>query len=77
MEAYAKQLKDIIGGLTGILVATIGLFVIVRVVFGTEAVANFDVITNISELVNVFVGDGASLAGLVTLIIILSVIGRK
>jgi|TARA_Y100001968_G_scaffold312190_1_gene335072 hypothetical protein len=77
MEAYAKQLKDIIGGLTGILVATIGLFVIVRVVFGTEAVANFDVIANISELVNVFVGDGASLAGLVTLIIILSVIGRK
>ena len=50
METYAKQLKDIIGGLTGILVATIGLFVIVRVVFGTEAVANFDVIANIFVL---------------------------
>ena len=77
MEAYAKQLKDIIGGLTGILVAAIGLFVIVRVVFGEGAVANFDVITNITELVNLFVGEGASLAGLVTLIIILSVVGRK
>jgi hypothetical protein len=77
MEAYAKQLKDIIGGLTGILVAAIGLFVIVRVVFGSGAVENFDVIANISELVNIFVGDGASLAGLVTLIIILSVVGRK
>jgi len=77
MEAYAKQLKDIIGGLTGILVAAIGLFVIVRVVFGEGAVTNFDVITNITELVNLFVGDGASLAGLVTLIIILSVVGRK
>lgn len=77
MEAYAKQLKDIIGGLTGILVAAIGLFVIVRVVFGAGAVENFDVITNITELVNLFVGEGASLAGLVTLIIILSVVGRK
>ena len=75
MEAYAKQLKDIIGGLTGVLIAAIGLFVIVRVVFGTEGIP--DVIANIQGIVDLFVGEGASLGGLVTLIIILSVVGRK
>ncbi|MFP6899389.1 MAG: hypothetical protein VCA36_00510 [Opitutales bacterium] len=77
METYVKQLKDIIGGLTGILVATIELFVIVRVVFGEGAVAKFDVITNIQNIVGHFVGDGASLAGLVTLLIVLAVFARK
>ena len=75
MEAYAKQLKDIIGGLTGVLIAAIGLFVIVRVVFGTDAVP--DVIANIQAIVDIFVGADASLGGLVTLIIVLAVIGRK
>ena len=75
MEAYAKQLKDIIGGLTGVLIAAIGLFVIVRVVFGTEGIP--DVISNIQGIVDLFVGADASLGGLVTLIIVLAVIGRK
>ena len=75
MEAYAKQLKDIIGGLTGVLIAAIGLFVIVRVVFGTEGIP--DVIANIQGIVDLFVGADASLGGLVTLIIVLAVIGRK
>lgn len=75
MEAYAKQLKDIIGGLTGVLIAAIGLFVIVRVVFGADSVP--DVIANIQGIVDIFVGEGASLGGLVTLIIVLAVIGRK
>ena len=75
MEAYAKQLKDIIGGLTGILIAAVGLFVIGRVIFGEEAVPN--VISNIQSIVDGFVGAGASLAGLVTLLIILGIFGRK
>ena len=75
MEAYAKQLKDIIGGLTGILIAAVGLFVIGRVIFGAEAVPN--VIDNIQNIVDGFVGAGASLAGLVTLLIILGIFGRK
>ena len=75
MEAYAKQLKDIIGGLTGVLIAAIGLFVIVRVVFGADSVP--DVIANIQGIVDHFVGADASLGGLVTLIIVLAVIGRK
>ena len=75
METYAKQLKDIISGLTGILIAAIGLFVIVRVIFGKADTP--DVIANIQEIVSGFVGAGASLAGLVTLLIILAVFGRK
>ena len=75
METYAKQLKEIISGLTGILIAAIGLFVIVRVIFGVEGTP--DVITNIQDIVKGFVGAEASLAGLVTLLIILAVFGRK
>jgi hypothetical protein len=75
METYAKQLKEIISGLTGILIAAIGLFVIVRVIFGVEGTP--DVITNIQDIVKGFVGADASLAGLVTLLIILAVFGRK
>ena len=77
MDTYVKQLKDIIGGLTAILITAIGLFVIVRVVFGTDAVAKFDVITNIQNIVDHFVGAGAGLAGLVTLLIVLAVFARK
>ena len=76
METYAKQLKDIIGGLTGILIAAIGLFVIVRVIFGLQE-GTPDVIANIQGIVDGFVGEGASLAGLVTLLIVLAVFGRK
>jgi sugar phosphate permease len=75
MEAYAKQLKDIIGGLTGILIAAVGLFVIGRVIFGEAAVPN--VIKNIQTIVDGFVGSTASLAGLVTLLIVLAIFGRK
>jgi len=75
METYAKQLKDIISGLTGILIAAIGLFVIVRVIFGSEGTP--DVISNIQDIIGGFVGADASLAGLVTLLIILAVFGRK
>ncbi|MBO94914.1 MAG: hypothetical protein CMI32_08485 [Opitutales bacterium] len=76
METYAKQLKDIIGGLTGILIAAVGLFVIVRVIFGGGEDTP-DVIGNIQDIVGGFVGADASLAGLVTLLIILAIFGRK
>jgi len=76
MEAYAKQLRDIIGGLTGILIAAIGLFVVVRVVFG-QPEGTQDVIGNIQGIVDGFVGSGANLAGLITLLIILAIFGRK
>ena len=77
MDTYVKQLKDIIGGLTAILITAIGLFVIVRVVFGKAAVAKFDVIANIQNIVDHFVGAEAGLAGLVTLLIVLAVFARK
>tara|TARA_Y100000588_G_scaffold219009_1_gene232926 strand:+ start:6232 stop:6462 length:231 start_codon:yes stop_codon:yes gene_type:complete len=76
MEAYAKQLKDIIGGLTGILIAAIGLFVVVRVIFGLQDDTP-DVIANLQGIVDGFVGSGASLAGLITLLIVLAIFGRK
>ena len=47
------------------------------VVFGKAAVAKFDVIANIQNIVDHFVGAGAGLAGLVTLLIVLAVFARK
>ena len=61
MDTYVKQLKDIIGGLTAILIAAIGLFVIVRVVFGADAVAKFDVASDMQVAPVVFARDAQKL----------------
>ena len=75
MENVAKKLKETIGGLTDILIVAIGLLVVVQVVFGTEG--GIDIIGNITSVVNSFIGAGASLASIVALLIVMSVLGRK
>ncbi|MFP6894537.1 MAG: hypothetical protein VCA18_12340 [Opitutales bacterium] len=78
MEDVANKLKGIIGGLTEILIAAIGLLVVVQVVFGTGGDNGpIDIIGNITEVVNTFIGSGASLASLVALLIVLGVLSRK
>lgn len=75
MEEVANRLKSTIGLITDILVAAIGLLVVVQVVFGTAG--NIDVIANIAGLVDTFIGSGASLASLVTLLIVLGVLSKR
>lgn len=75
MEEVANRLKSTIGLITDILVAAIGLLVVVQVVFGTAG--NIDVIANIAGLVDSFIGSGASLASLVTLLIVLGVLSKR
>ena len=75
MEEIANKLKSLIGSLAEILIAAIGLLVVVQVVFRT--VGNLDVIGNLTALVDQFIGSGASLASLVTLVLIMGVLSRR
>lgn len=75
MEDISNKLKSLIGSLSDILIAAIGLLVVVQVVFGTAG--NLDVISNLTALVDSFIGSGASLASLVTLVLIMGVLSRK
>ena len=75
IEEVTNKLKGIIGGLTDILVAAIGLLVIVQVVFG--AAAGIDIVGNIIALVDSFIGSAASLGSVVALVIVLGVLTRR
>ena len=75
MEDISNKLKSLIGNLSDILIAAIGLLVVVQVVFGTAG--NLDVISNLTALVDSFIGIGASLASLVTLVLIMGVLSRR
>ena len=75
MEEVTNKLKGIIGGLTDILVAAIGLLVVVQVVFG--ATAGIDIVGNIIALVDSFIGSAASLGSVVALVIVLGLLTRR
>ncbi|CAI8324071.1 MAG: Uncharacterised protein [Opitutia bacterium UBA7350] len=75
MEDISNKLKTLIGNLSDILIAAIGLLVVVQVVFGTAG--NLDVIGNLTNLVESFIGNGASLASVVTLVLIMGVLSKR
>ena len=75
MEEISNKLKSLIGNLSEILIAAICLLVVVQVVFGTSG--NLDVISNLTGLVDSFIGSGASLASLVTLVLIMGVLSKR
>ena len=79
MENVAGKLKDAIGGLTEILIGAIGLLVVVQVVFGAgdDSGTGIDITGNMTNVVNSFIGAGASLASIVALLIVMSVLSRK
>ena len=75
MEKVVQTIKASIGGLFTLLTSVIGLLVLAQVVFGEEAGMN--VIGNIQSIVNGFVGPGASLAGLITLVLLLGLLDKQ
>lgn len=74
MENITKTVKTAISGLFGLLVSIVGLLVVAQVIFGEAAGMN--VIGNIQSIVNGFVGPGASLAGLITLLLIVGLLNK-
>lgn len=74
MKNTLDTVKGLIGGVTSVLLSAVGLLVIAQVVFGEAA--NLNVIGNIQEIVNGFVGAGASLAGVITLLLIAALLQK-
>jgi|TARA_A200000159_G_C7180843_1_gene279490 hypothetical protein len=74
MDNIVSTVKSSIGGLFTLLTSVIGLLILAQVVFGEEAGMN--VIANLQNIVNGFVGEGASLAGLITLLLIVGLLQK-
>ena len=70
MKNTLDTIKAYAGGITSVLLSVIGLLVVAQVVVGDGAPIN--VINNLQGIVNGFVGEGASLAGVITLLIIVA-----
>ena len=74
MNNTLETVKGLIGGVTSILLYAVGLLVVAQVVFGPAAGLN--VIGNIQGLVTGFVGSGASLASIITLLLVVALFQR-
>ena len=73
MKAIFEKVNGFVKGLTGVLLeAVVGLGVAGQIVLGDAVGLN--VIGNLKALVDGFVGAGASLAGLITLVVILALV---
>ncbi len=72
MKNTLETIKEYAGGVTSVLLSFIGLLVIAQVVFGESA--SIDVIGNLQDIVNGFVGKGASLAGIITLLLVVGLL---
>ena len=68
MNEVVSKLKCALCGISAVLVSVIGLLVLSQVVFGVGA--GIDIIGNLQGIVNGFVGPEASLAGVITLILV-------
>ena len=75
MDNVVKTIKGAIGGLFALLTSIVGLLVLTQVVFGEAAGMN--VIGNIQGIVNGFVGPEASLAGLITLMLLIGLLSKQ
>jgi hypothetical protein len=75
MKSTLETIKSLTGGITSVLLSVIGLLVIAQVVFGETA--NINVIANLQSIVNGFVGEGASLAGVITLVLLFALLQKQ
>jgi hypothetical protein len=74
MKDTLDKVKGYAGAITSVLLSIIGLLVIAQVVFGESSL---NVIGNLQSIVNGFVGEGASLAGVITLLIIVGLLSKN
>ena len=75
MNKTLETVKGLIGGVTSILLYAVGLLVVAQVVFGPGAGLN--VIGNLQSVVTGFVGPGASLASIITLVLVVALFQRS
>ena len=75
MKETLETFKGLIWGVTSVLVSALGLLVVAQAVFGESASVN--VIGNLQGIINGFVGEGASLAGVITLLLVVALLLKK
>ena len=75
MKNTLETVKGLIGGVTAVLLSAVGLLVVAQVVFGEAAGIN--VISNLQTILDGFVGAGASLAGVITLLLVVAVLQKE
>lgn len=75
MKDTLESFKSLIWGVTSVLVSALGLLVVAQAVFGEAASIN--VIGNLQGIINGFVGEGASLAGIITLLLVVALLQKK
>lgn len=68
MKDTLDNIRGLVGGVTVLLLSVLGLLVVGQVVFGPSTSLN--VIGNLQSVVNGFVGSGASLTGIITLLLV-------
>ena len=74
VKSIFGMVGDFIGGVTGLLGGLVAVGVLSQIVFGTGWLG-IDVISNISVIINTFLGAG--LTGLITLVVLLSLWDNK
>ena len=74
MKNTLETVTSLIGGVTMVLLSGLGLLVVAQVVFGPAASIN--VIGNLQTIIDGFVGEGASLAGIVTLLLVVGLLQK-
>jgi len=75
MNEVVNKVKCAICGISAVLTSVIGLLVLAQVVFG--AGSGINVIANLQAIVDGFVGTGASLAGVITLLLIVGLLAKS
>jgi|TARA_B110000495_G_C23037012_1_gene619721 hypothetical protein len=75
MKDTLETIKGLVGGVTMVLLSVIGLLVVSQVVFGETTSIN--VIGNLQAILNGFVGEGASLAGVITLLLVVALLQKS
>ena len=74
MKNTLDTIKTVIGGVTCLLLSVLGLLVVAQVVFGPAVSIN--AIGNLQAVVDGFVGTGASLSGVIVLLLIVALLQR-
>lgn len=75
MKDTLENIRSLTGGIASLLLSIVGLLVITQVVFGQAAGLN--VIGNLQSIVDGFVGEGASLAGVITLVLLFALLQKQ
>ena len=75
MKDTLENIRSLTGGIASLLLSIVGLLIITQVVFGDAAGLN--VIGNLQNIVDGFVGEGASLAGVITLVLLFALLQKQ